>query len=179
MDAFAVSICKGLASKKSGVKEMCIAGAWFGGFQALMPFLGWLLGSRFRVYIESIDHWVAFGLLLLIGLNMIREAVFSKDEEESMNASFGVKTMFIMAVATSIDALAVGLTFGLLLETWKEIILASLFICSVTFAFSACGIRIGAKVGSRFEKKAEIAGGAILILIGVKILLSHLGIIAF
>ena len=177
MDAFAVSICKGLASKKVGIKEMCIAGAWFGGFQGLMPFLGWLLGSRFRSYIERFDHWIAFALLVLIGLNMIREAVFSKDEE--VDDSFGFKTMLIMAIATSIDALAVGISFGLLLETWLEILLACAFICIVTFAFSATGVRIGRTAGAKFEKRAEITGGIILILIGVKILLSHLEIIPF
>ncbi|MGN0756012.1 manganese efflux pump MntP [Treponema sp.] len=175
MDAFAVSICKGLAAKKISFKEMCIAGAWFGGFQALMPFLGWILGSRFKYYIENFDHWIAFLLLVAIGANMIREA-FS-DECEKVDNSFALKTMFVMAVATSIDALAVGITFGLLLDSWKEIILASLFICSITFCFSAAGVKIGSVFGNKYEKKAEIAGGIILILIGIKILLNHLGIL--
>ena len=175
MDAFAVSICKGLAAKKISAKEMCIAGAWFGGFQALMPFLGWILGSRFKYYIENFDHWIAFLLLAVIGANMIRESFSS--ECEKVDNSFALKTMFIMAVATSIDALAVGITFGLLLDTWKEIILASLFICSITFCFSAVGVKIGSVFGNKYEKKAEIAGGIILILIGIKILLNHLGIL--
>lgn len=175
MDAFAVSICKGLAAKKVSIKEMCIAGVWFGGFQALMPFLGWILGSRFKYYIENFDHWIAFLLLVAIGANMIRES-FS-DESEKVDNSFALKTMFVMAVATSIDALAVGITFGLLLDNWKEIILASLFICSITFCFSATGVKIGSVFGNKYEKKAEIAGGIILILIGIKILLNHLGIL--
>ena len=177
MDAFAVSICKGLAAQKAGIKEMCIAGAWFGGFQGLMPFLGWLLGSQFRSYIERFDHWIAFVLLVLIGLNMIREAIFSKDEK--VDDSFGFKTMLLMAIATSIDALAVGISFGLLLDTWLKIILASTFICVITFGFSAAGVKIGATAGAKFEKKAEIIGGVILILIGTKTHLSHLGILPF
>lgn len=178
MDAFAVSICKGLAAKKTGIKEMCIAGAWFGGFQGLMPFLGWVLGSRFKNYIERFDHWIAFVLLVLIGLNMIREALFSKEEDE-VDDSFAFKTMLLMAIATSIDALAVGITFGLLLDTWTSIILACSFICIVTFIFSAAGVKIGSVFGAKFEKKAEVAGGIILILIGTKILLSHLGVLPF
>jgi putative Mn2+ efflux pump MntP len=178
MDAFAVSICKGLAVKKVTLKEMLIAGAWFGGFQGLMPLTGWFLGSRFRVYIESIDHWIAFALLVLIGLNMLREALFSK-EEEKVDDSFGFKTMLLMAIATSIDALAVGITFGLLLDGFIPTLMSCLFICLVTFIFSAAGVKVGALAGERFEKKAEVAGGIILILIGIKILLSHLGIIGF
>lgn len=178
MDAFAVSICKGLAVKKVTLKEMLIAGAWFGGFQGLMPLTGWFLGSRFRVYIESIDHWVAFALLVLIGLNMLREALFSK-EEEKVDDSFGFKTMLLMAIATSVDALAVGISFGLLIETLTGVLMACFFICLVTFIFSAAGVKIGAVFGDKFEKKAEVAGGIILILIGIKILLSHLGIIGF
>ncbi len=175
MDAFAVSICKGLATKKVSAKEMCIAGGWFGGFQALMPFLGWILGSRFKVYIENIDHWVAFGLLVIIGTNMIREAFSNKTEEVS--GSFAFKTMFVMAIATSIDALAVGVTFGFLLDSLKSIIIACIFICSITFSFSAAGVKIGSVFGSKYEKTAEIIGGIILILIGIKTLLTHLGIL--
>ncbi|MBR1911177.1 MAG: manganese efflux pump [Treponema sp.] len=173
MDAFAVSICKGLAAKKASIFQMLCAGFWFGGFQALMPFLGWLLASRFRIYIEDFDHWVAFILLAAIGINMIREA-FSGQKEDTFSSSFGIKTMFIMAVATSIDALAVGITFGLLLNSLTKIIAASLFICLVTFCFSAAGIKIGSVFGRSYEKKAEIAGGIILILLGIKILLEHL-----
>ncbi len=176
MDAFAVSICKGLAAHKVSWKEMVCAGCWFGGFQALMPFLGWILGSRFRLFIENIDHWVAFALLGLIGVNMIREALTTK-EADTVSDSFGIKTMFLMAVATSIDALAVGITFGLLLDTVAAIVAASLFICSVTFCFSAAGVKIGSIFGLRYERKAELTGGIILLLIGTKILLEHLGII--
>ena len=175
MDAFAVSICKGLAGGKVGAREMGLAGVWFGGFQALMPVLGYILGAAFADYITAFDHWIAFLLLVAIGANMIREA-FS-DECEKVDNSFALKTMFVMAVATSIDALAVGITFGLLLDSWKEIILASLFICSITFCFSAAGVKIGSVFGNKYEKKAEIAGGIILILIGIKILLNHLGIL--
>ena len=179
MDAFAVSICKGLAVRKVTVPQMLCAGAWFGGFQALMPFLGWLLGSRFKSHIERWDHWIAFALLLLIGLNMIREAVFSKDDDGGVDSSFGFRTMLVMAVATSIDALAVGITFGLLLGGILQVVMACLFICAVTFSFSAAGVRLGAVFGSRFREGAEIAGGVILILIGTKILLSHLGVLPF
>ena len=179
MDAFAVSICKGLAAKKVGIPQMLCAGTWFGGFQALMPMIGWFLGSRFKSYIERYDHWVAFFLLLIIGLNMIREVISTKDDNEQMDNSFGVKTMFFMAIATSIDALAVGITFGLLLDTLLQIIVASLFICCVTFIFSAAGVKIGSIFGTHYEKKAELAGGIILIAIGTKILLEHLGIIHF
>lgn len=173
MDAFAVSICKGLAAKKVGIPQMCCAGLWFGGFQALMPFTGWLLGSRFKSYIEDFDHWVAFILLAIIGINMLREAL-SKQEEEEVSSSFGIKNMFIMAIATSIDALAVGITFGLLLNSLSKIIAACLFICSVTFGFSATGVKIGSVFGATFEKKAEITGGIILISLGIKILVEHL-----
>ena len=162
MDAFAVSVCKGLSVKKLGVKHALIAGAYFGGFQFLMPVIGWFLGSRFEHIITSFDHWIAFGLLAIIGVNMIQES-FSKAEE--LNDDFGVKTMLMMAVATSIDALAVGVTFACL----EVSILPS----------SALGIYIGHIFGLRFKAWAERAGGAILILIGVKILLEHLGIISF
>lgn len=174
MDAFAVSICKGLATKEIKIKHMFCAGAWFGGFQALMPFIGWILGSRFKSYIDKFDHWIAFALLAIIGVNMIREVLSKEEETEEVSSSFGIKTMFIMAVATSIDALAVGITFGLLLDTIAKIIAACAFICIVTFSFSAAGVKIGNVFGSKYEKKAELAGGIILICIGTKILLEHL-----
>ena len=179
MDAFAVSICKGLAARKTGIKEMCIAGLWFGGFQGLMPFIGWILGSRFKSYIENFDHWIAFVLLVLIGLNMIREALFEKENEENTEASFSFKTLLPMSVATSIDALAVGVTFGLLLDSMSKIVSACSLICATTFSFSAAGVKIGSVFGNKFQKQAEILGGITLMLIGIKTLLSHLGVISF
>ncbi|MDO5411576.1 MAG: manganese efflux pump MntP family protein [Lachnospiraceae bacterium] len=170
MDAFAVSICKGLAGGKTGAREMGLAGIWFGGFQGMMPVLGYILGAAFADYITAFDHWIAFILLGLIGVNMVREA-FS-DEEEEMSNSFGVKTMFIMAVATSIDALAVGITFAFLKV---NIVAAAVFIACTTFVFSAVGVKIGSIFGIRYKAKAELLGGVILILLGVKILLEHLG----
>ena len=171
MDAFAVSICKGLAVGKVKAKHMCVVGAWFGGFQALMPTVGYLLGTRFEKYITAVDHWIAFVLLMLIGANMIREAL-SKDEEEEADASLSFKTMFLMAVATSIDALAVGITFAFL---QVNIVPAALTIGATTFLISAIGVKVGSVFGLRYKKRAEIAGGVILCLLGVKILLEHLG----
>ena len=173
MDAFAVSVCKGLALKKVSLRHMCIVGAWFGGFQALMPSLGYLLGSRFEQYITAIDHWIAFVLLVLIGANMIREAL-SKEEAEEANASLAFKTMLLMAVATSIDALAVGITFAFLSV---HIVPAALTIGETTFLLSAAGVKVGSVFGLRYKKRAEIAGGVILCLLGVKILLEHLGVL--
>ena len=173
MDAFAVSVCKGLALKKVSLRHMCIVGAWFGGFQALMPSLGYLLGSRFEQYITAIDHWIAFVLLVLIGANMIREAL-SKEEAEEANASLAFKTMMLMAVATSIDALAVGITFAFLSV---HIVPAALTIGATTFLLSAAGVKVGSVFGLRYKKRAEIAGGVILCLLGVKILLEHLGVL--
>ena len=172
MDEFAVSICKGLATKEVSVKQMCLAGLWFGGFQALMPLIGYLLGSAFAKAITSFDHWIAFALLAFIGGNMIKEA-FSKEEDEEVNDSFGVKTMFIMAIATSIDALAVGVTFAFLSV---QIVPAVSFIGIITFLFSFVGVKLGNLFGAKYEKKAQLAGGIILILIGVKLLLEHLGV---
>ena len=168
MDAFAVSVCKGLSVRKIKPKHSLIAGAYFGGFQALMPVIGWLLGRQFESLIKSFDHWIAFVLLGLIGANMIREA-FS--EEENQNDSFSPKTMLPLAVATSIDALAVGVTFAFL---DVSIVPAALFIGVTTFILSAAGIRTGAVFGARFQAKAEIAGGIVLILMGIKILIEHL-----
>lgn len=173
MDAFAVSVCKGLALKKVNAKHMCIVGAWFGGFQALMPTIGYLLGVRFEQYITAIDHWIAFVLLALIGANMIREAVSPGGDEEA-DASLGFKTMLLMAVATSIDALAVGITFAFLSV---DIIPAALTIGVTTFALSAVGVKVGSVFGLKYKKRAEIAGGVILCLLGLKILLEHLGVL--
>ena len=174
MDAFAVSVCKGLSVRKLEVKHALLAGLYFGGFQALMPLLGWLLGYRFESMIRSVDHWIAFVLLALIGGNMIKEA-FQKDEEE-LSDDFGFRTMVLLAIATSIDALAVGVTFAFL---EVRILPAAGLIGVTTFLLSALGIWIGHVFGARYKAKAEFVGGAILILIGLKILLEHLGIINF
>ncbi len=176
MDAFAVSVCKGLAMNKTGIKEPCIVGAWFGGFQALMPAIGYFLGAAFEKYITPVDHWVAFILLGLIGAGMIKEAL-SKDDEET-DDSLGIKGMFIMAVATSIDALAVGITFAFLIEGAGRLIFAFAAIGVTTFILSAAGVKAGNIFGVKYKSKAELAGGVILILLGLKILLEHLGIIS-
>ena len=170
MDAFAVSVCKGLAMPKCTFKKAAIVGLWFGGFQALMPAIGYILGAQFQETIASIDHWIAFVLLALIGGNMIHEAL-DNDEEEA-DASLDVKTMFLLAVATSIDALAIGITFAFLKV---NIIPAVCFIGIVTFIISFAGVKIGNVFGVRYKNKAEIVGGVILILLGLKILLEHLG----
>lgn len=170
MDAFAVSVCKGLAMPKCTFKKAAIVGLWFGGFQALMPASGYILGAQFQEAIASIDHWIAFVLLALIGGNMIHEAL-DNDEEEA-DASLDVKTMFLLAVATSIDALAIGITFAFLKV---NIIPAVCFIGIVTFIISFAGVKIGNVFGARYKNKAEIVGGIILILLGLKILLEHLG----
>lgn len=175
MDAFAVSVCKGLSTQKLKAKHYLIIGAWFGGFQALMPTIGYFLGSTFEKYITSVDHWVAFALLVIIGGNMIRESC-SKDEEKA-NDSFSFKTMIVLAVATSIDALAVGITFALLPDV--NIVAAVSFIGATTFIISAVGLKVGNIFGLKYKSKAEIVGGVILILIGTKILLEHLGVINF
>lgn len=174
MDAFAVSVCKGLATRKISVKHLFIVGAWFGGFQALMPTIGYLLGSTFQSYITSFDHWIAFVLLSFIGGNMIHESL-GKEDEHSSDSSFTIKTMFILAIATSIDALAVGITFALLPNV--NIAAAVIFIGAVTFVLSGIGLKVGSIFGLKYKAKAEFAGGLILILIGIKILLEHLGII--
>lgn len=180
MDAFAVAVCKGLSVYKLKPKHMIITGFWFGGFQGLMPLIGYLLGSTFDKYITPVDHWVAFVLLGIIGVNMIREAFSKEDTQDCENCNdnaFSVKTMFVMAVATSIDALAVGITFALLPEV--NITAAVIFIGVITFLLSCVGIRIGNVFGIKFKSKAELAGGVILILMGTKILLEHLGVINF
>lgn len=172
MDAFAVSICKGLSLGKISKKHMCIAGIWFGGFQALMPLIGYFLGSFFANAITQYDHWIAFLLLLIIGGNMIKEAF---EKEEKMDSDMTIKVMFLLAVATSIDALAVGITFAFMKVA---IIPAVIFIGLITFIFSGAGIKIGSIFGMRYKTKAEICGGVILILIGLKILLEGIGVLS-
>ena len=177
MDAFAVSICKGLAMKRATLKAGLTCGIWFGGFQALMPLIGFFLGTLFADAIRAIDHWVAFVLLALIGANMLKEAFSKKCDcgEDEHDADMSVKTMFVMAVATSIDALAVGISLAMAGNV--NIVIAVLLIGAFTCAFCTLGVKIGNVFGSRFENKAQMLGGIILILLGVKILLEHLGIL--
>lgn len=176
MDACAVSICKGLSMPKATAKASMICGAWFGGFQALMPLIGFFLGSMFADAIQAVDHWVAFALLAIIGINMLKEAFHKGCDCENHDADMSVKTMFIMAVATSIDALAVGISLAMAGNV--NIITAVLLIGVITFTLSAVGVQVGNVFGSRFEKKAQATGGIILILLGLKILLEHSGILA-
>lgn len=176
MDAFAVSICKGLSMKKATLKAGAVCGAWFGGFQALMPLIGYFLGTMFAEAIETVDHWVAFGLLSIIGINMLKDAFSKECDCEKHDADLSVKTMFVMAVATSIDAMAVGISLAMAGDV--NILTAVLLIGVVTFGFCAAGVKIGNVFGSRFEKKAQAAGGIILLLLGIKILLEHLGVLA-
>lgn len=168
MDAFAVAICKGLSVKKAGIKQSVIVGLYFGGFQAGMPLVGYLIGSNFADYIEKFDHWIAFVLLGIIGIKMIWE---SREEGEELNASFGLKAMLPMAVATSIDALAVGVSFSFMKV---EIGWAVSFIGVITFTLSAIGVKIGNHFGAKYKSKAELFGGIVLIILGVKILVEHL-----
>ncbi len=175
MDAFAVAICKGLAMRKVNKKQCFVIALFFGGFQALMPFLGWLLGTRFESYITSIDHWIAFVLLAFIGGKLIVEAVRDKDDNPEIteiDPPLNIKEMFVLAVATSIDALAVGITFAFL---EIPIVQAIAIIGTTTFIISIAGVYIGNFFGNKYKNKAEIVGGVILILIGLKILLEHLG----
>lgn len=172
MDAFAVSMCKGLSLRKAGAREMAIAGGYFGAFQAGMPLLGYVLGVGFRDVIESIDHWIAFVLLCVIGGNMIRESM--KSEDEKCDPAMDFKSMVVLAVATSIDALAVGVTLAFLKV---NIIYSVLFIGCTTFVISAFGVWLGNRLGGRSKINAELLGGVILICIGTKILLEHLGVI--
>lgn len=172
MDAFAVAICKGLAMSKITFRKSFIVGLWFGGFQGLMPLFGYILGVQFQSYITSIDHWIAFVLLLFIGGNMVREAL-SKEEEKASD-SLAFKDMFLLAVATSIDALAMGVTFAFL---QVSIIPAVSFIGVTTLLLSMVGVKIGNVFGTKYKSKAELAGGIILILMGIKILVEHLGIL--
>ena len=176
MDAFAVSVCKGLSTKDLKVKHYLTVGLWFGGFQALMPSIGYFLGSRFENYITNFDHWIAFILLGFIGANMIKEALAKEEEKDEENDSFAFKTMVVLAVATSIDAMTVGIMFGLL--PGVNIVWAVSFIGITTFIFSAAGLKVGNVFGLKYKSKAEFAGGLILILMGIKILLEHLGILA-
>ena len=179
MDAFSVSICKGLATKKFSFKTALLCGLWFGGFQALMPVIGYFLGAQFEHLIKAFDHWIAFGLLLVIGVNMIREALSEEESAdngqqitgECSSSCTGFKTMLMMAIATSIDALAVGVSFAFLsVDIWKSVAVIGV----TTFLFSFAGVKIGNIFGSRYSKAAEITGGVILILLGIKILLEHL-----
>ena len=174
MDAFAVSVCKGLSVRRGSMKQALTVGIWFGSFQALMPFLGYLLGITFSSLITSIDHCIAFVLLAFIGFNMIREA--RSDEEKESNDRFDFKTMLPLAVATSIDALAVGVTFAFLRV---NIVPAVSFIGCITFLLSAIGLKAGNIIGAKNRSRAEFAGGLVLILMGIKILLEHLGVISF
>jgi len=169
MDAFAVSVCKGLSVARVNRRHMISCGAYFGGFQALMPLIGYLLGVNFQSLIENIDHWIAFVLLGIIGFNMIREALGS--DAECLDCSFGFRAMLPLAVATSIDALAVGVTFAFLKV---NIVPAVIFIGVITFGLSMLGVKLGNVFGAKWKKRAEFAGGAILICMGIKILVEHL-----
>ncbi len=172
MDAFAVSVCKGMAMRHPTIRQTVVVGLWFGGFQALMPVIGFHLGGALYDHISAYDHWVAFVLLLLIGVNMVREGL--SDDGGEADASLGFRTMLLLSIATSIDALAVGISLAM---TEGEILLPAAIIGAVTFVLSACGIRLGSVFGDRMGSRAEILGGIILIAIGSKILLEHLGII--
>ena len=174
MDAFAVSVCKGISMKKMNWKKACIIGLYFGGFQAIMPVIGYFFGSSFESIITNIDHWIAFILLAIIGAKMIQEA-FQKEEEE-YNEDISVKTMIVLSIATSIDALAVGITFAFLKV---NLLLAITLIGTITFILSVIGTKIGNRFGDKYENNAEFLGGVILILLGIKILLEHLGILNF
>ncbi len=179
MDAFAVSICKGLGMKRLNMKQALVIGLFFGGFQALMPFLGWALGTQLADLITPIDHWIAFILLAVIGGKMLLDAFRGGDEEEAgeaKDAKLDLKELFMLAIATSIDALAVGITFAFL---GVDIVFATAVIGLTTFVISVAGVAVGHAFGARYEKGATIVGGVVLILIGLKILLEHLGIIAF
>lgn len=175
MDAFAVSVCKGVKMRPYSVKQSLIISLFFGGFQALMPLIGWLLGKQFEKYITEVDHWIAFGLLLFLGAKMIIESIKDKgEEEEEKERKFDVLELFLMAIATSIDALAVGITFAFLsVNVWEAISI----IGALTLIICFSGTFIGYKFGTKFKKGAEIAGGAVLILVGLKILLEHLSVL--
>lgn len=169
MDAFAVSVCKGLSVQRIRFRHVASTAVWFGGFQALMPFIGYFLGVWFADFVSSVDHWIAFVLLSIIGANMIKESC-SKDENCALEPDFSFKTMFAMAVATSIDALAIGVSFAFLkVNIWAAVALIGL----VTGIFSAVGVLIGKYFGCRYKSKAEFMGGIILIAMGLKILLEH------
>ncbi|NLD88235.1 MAG: manganese efflux pump [Clostridiales bacterium] len=176
MDAFDVAVCKGLTLRKPGIKHMAIVGAYFGIFQAGMPLLGYFMGSYFSESIKAYDHWVAFALLVLIGVKMIKERFDKEDTECRIEDKLKISDMLTLSLATSIDALAVGVTFAFL---EVNILPAVLFIGVVTFILSALGVKIGSVFGAKYKSKAELAGGIILVLLGVKILLEHLGVISF
>ena len=173
MDAFAVSVCKGLAMKSIGVKECSIVGAWFGIFQGVMPFIGYHIGKAFSKYIEKIDHYATFFLLAIVGVVMIRES-FSR-EENSSDSSLRFKVMITMAIATSIDAMAIGISYGII-KSELNICFASIFIGFVTFFFCTFGVKIGSIFGVKYKSKAELVGGIILIILGIKALLEHLNV---
>lgn len=176
MDAFAVAVCKGLALKKIDLRNAGTVGLWFGGFQALMPLIGYFIAALFADSIKAVDHWVAFVLLALIGGNMLREAFGGEEETEECGCALSVKTMLPMAVATSIDAMAVGVTFaftGTYVNIWVSVVIIGITTCLLSMA----GVKVGSVFGARYEKKAEILGGVILILLGLKILLEHLGVL--
>ena len=176
MDAFSVSICKGLTTKRFSWRMAIICAFWFGGFQVIMPIIGYYLGAQFEDFIDSYAHWIAFGLLFLVGANMIREAIWGKKEDGENSGALDFKTMFLLAIATSIDALAVGVSFACIQVTlWSSVLVIGL----TTFLFSVLGVKIGNVFGSKYEKSAGIVGGIMLILIGLKILLEHLGVVAF
>ena len=177
MDAFAVAVCKGLCMRKMRYGQAVVIAVFFGGFQALMPLIGWMLGRQFEKYITSIDHWIAFVLLALIGGNMIREALGKEEESEcATDDRLDIRELFLMAIATSIDALAIGITFAFLQVSIGP---AVAFIGCTTFILAFAGVCIGKVFGARYKSKAEFFGGVILILIGLKILLEHLGILSF
>jgi putative Mn2+ efflux pump MntP len=173
MDAFAVSVCKGLALSKIRLRDAAVVGLWFGGFQAIMPLIGYFLGTSLEKYVTPVDHWIAFVLLAAIGVNMLREALSKNDGDDEADGSLAFKTMLVLALATSIDALAVGITLALL---QVHIFPAVCFIGATTFILSMMGVKAGSVFGGRYKSRAELAGGAVLILIGLKILLDHLGV---
>ena len=179
MDAFAVSVCKGLCMKRLNMRQALVIALFFGGFQALMPLIGWALGTQFEQFITPVDHWVAFGLLLIIGAKMLWDSFHGDDDELlscAVDGRLDLRELTMMAVATSIDALAVGITFAFL----RVDIVASVVVIGVTtFALSLVGVAVGHRFGARYEKPATVVGGVVLILIGLKILLEHLGILTF
>lgn len=177
MDAFAVAICKGLSVKKLEVKHAVIVGLYFGGFQGIMPLIGYFLGSAFASYITKFSHWITFGLLVIIGINMIRESFGKDDECECSDSSFSPKAMLPMAIATSIDAMATGVVMSI--EGGLNIFISVTIIALVTFIISALGVKVGNVFGTRYKSKAEFVGGCVLILLGIKFLLEGLNIINF
>ena len=176
MDAFAGAICKGLATEKAQIKHMVVVGAWFGIFQALMPFIGCTVGSAFLSYIEAVDHWIAFILLGFIGGNMIKESLSKEEECDCTDASLSFKVMLTMAIATSIDALAAGVGMSVDLDGMGQILIAVLAIGVITFILSAIGVKIGNVFGSKYKFLAELSGGVVLVGMGLKILLEHMGV---